>query len=65
MFQKQLDLLKLLKKNGGHGLGLTSEGRLEAEVDVLLGVEAHNEAGNVHNLRKDVLRQQTLLSPAR
>ena len=29
---------------------VTSEGRLEAEVDVLLAVETHDEAGHVDHL---------------
>jgi len=31
----------------------TSEGRLEAEVNVLLGIQAHNEAGHIDHLKDD------------
>ena len=31
----------------------TSEGRLEAEVNVLLGVQADDEAGHIHHLNGD------------
>ena len=33
---------------------VTSEGRLEAEVDVLLAVETNDEAGHIHHLGKRV-----------
>ena len=35
---------------------LTSEGRLEAEVDVLLAVEPDDEAGHVHHLKRRLFR---------
>ena len=33
---------------------VTSEGRLEAEVDVLLAVQTHDEAGHIHHLGRRV-----------
>ena len=37
----------------GYGKKFTSEGWLEAEVNVLLGIQAHNEAGHIHHLEDD------------